>query len=63
MKNKRCPKCLGAKEIMQPKANGKKGFEYQDCTLCKAEGVVTSELESDYLFSMNEDDFEFENEL
>ena len=55
MKNKLCPSCVGATQVMIPKTNGKKGFEYQDCTLCNGSGVVSEETEEDYLLSINED--------
>jgi len=55
MKNKLCPSCIGATQVMIPKTNGKKGFEYQDCTLCNGSGVVSEEIEEDYLLSINED--------
>lgn len=35
-----CPKCLGAKEIMQSKGNDKKGFKYEKCDICEGRGVV-----------------------
>jgi len=40
---------------MIPKTNGKKGFEYTDCSLCNGTGVVSEEIEEDYLLSINED--------
>ena len=55
MKNKLCPKCVGSTQVMIPKTNNKKGFEYQDCTLCNGAGVVSEETEEDYLLSLNED--------
>ena len=55
MKNKLCPKCVGATNVMIPKTNNKKGFEYQDCTLCNGTGVVSEETVEDYLLSINED--------
>ena len=55
MKNKLCPKCIGAKEVMIPKTNGKKGFEYHQCNLCKGKGFISEEVEEDYLLSINED--------
>ena len=55
MKNKLCPSCVGSTQVMIPKTNGKKGFEYQDCTLCNGTGVVSEEIEDDYLLSINED--------
>jgi hypothetical protein len=32
----------------------KKGFEYQDCTLCNATGTISDVLDEDYLL-LNED--------
>jgi DnaJ-class molecular chaperone len=56
MKNQvECPKCFGAKEIMEPKKD--KGFEYNVCSLCKGEGVVSEELADDFEFSINEENF------
>ena len=55
MKNKLCPSCVGSTQVMIPKTNNKKGFEYQDCTLCNGSGVVSEETEEDYLLSINED--------
>lgn len=55
MKNKLCPSCVGSIQVMIPKTNGKKGFEYQDCTLCNRTGVVSEETEEDYLLSLNEE--------
>lgn len=55
MKNKLCPKCVGATKVMIPKTNGKKGFEYIDCTLCNGTGIISEEMEEDYLLSLNED--------
>jgi len=55
MKNKLCPKCLGSAKVMVPKTNGKKGFQYQNCTLCNGTGVVSEETVEDYLLSINED--------
>ena len=55
MKNKLCPKCVGSTQVMIPKTNNKKGFEYQTCTLCNGSGVVSEETEEDYLLSINED--------
>ena len=56
MKNlKLCPSCVGSTQVMIPKTNNKKGFEYQTCTLCNGSGVVSEETEEDYLLSINED--------
>ncbi len=55
MKNKLCPSCIGSTQVMIPKTNGKKGFEYEDCSLCNGTGVVSEEIEEDYLLSINED--------
>jgi hypothetical protein len=55
MKNKLCPKCVGATKVMIPKTNGSKGFEYVDCSLCNGTGIVSKETEEDYLLSLNED--------
>ena len=55
MKNKLCPSCVGSTQVMIPKTNGKKGFEYVTCTLCNGTGVISEELEEDYLLSINED--------
>ena len=55
MKNKLCPKCVGSTQDMIPKTNNKKGFEYQTCSLCNGSGVVSEEIEEDYLLSLNED--------
>lgn len=55
MKTKLCSKCIGATEVMIPKTNGKKGFQYQTCSLCNGTGVISEEIEEDYLLSLNED--------
>ena len=55
MKNKLCPSCVGSTQVMIPKTNNKKGFEYQTCSLCNGTGVVSEETEEDYLLSINED--------
>lgn len=53
-KNKtQCPKCLELGEIMEAKPI--RGFEYKKCNLCQGEGTVTQELADDYVFSLNED--------
>ena len=58
MNNKLCPKCIGSTKVMIPKTNNKKGFEYIDCTLCNGTGVVSKELEEDFILSLNEDSLE-----
>ena len=59
--NNLCPKCVGAKEIMEPNTKPKTiGFSYNTCTLCKGEGTVSPELEEDFLLSLNEDNLEIE---
>lgn len=40
---------------MIPKTNGKKGFQYENCSLCNGTGVISEEIEEDYLLSLNED--------
>lgn len=59
-----CPKCLGAKELMEPKPT--KGFEYRNCNICKGKGTVSSVLYDDYIFSLDEenydDDYESNND-
>jgi len=57
MQEEICPKCIGAKIIMEPN-NNKKGFHYKDCTLCNATGTVSKELEEDFNLSINEDNLE-----
>ena len=52
---KLCSKCVGSTQVMIPKTNGKKGFEYQNCDLCDGSGIISDELEEDYLLSINED--------
>lgn len=52
-----CPKCLGTGETMEGKKK-KKGFEYNICNLCKGRGKVPDEIANDYIFSLNEDNFE-----
>jgi DnaJ-class molecular chaperone len=52
-----CPKCLGTGETMEGKKK-KKGFEYNICNLCKGRGKVPDEIAKDYVFSLNEDNFE-----
>ena len=57
MKNKtQCPKCLGAQELMEPKETT--GFEYKTCSLCKGEGIVLTQIANDFVFAINEDNFE-----
>ena len=53
-----CPNCVGAKEIMVAKEA--RGFEYKECDLCNGDGYVTSELEEDYVLSLNEDIIDFD---
>ena len=53
--SKDCSKCLGTTEVMVPKLNGKKGFDYIECTLCNGTGIISEEMEEDYLLSINED--------
>lgn len=60
-KQKLCPQCIGAKEIMVPKPDGKKGFDYKQCNLCKGIGYVNPELASDFELSLNEDSVEFDD--
>ena len=55
MGDKLCSKCVGATNVMVPKTNGKKGFEYQTCSLCNGTGTISEEMEEDYLLSINED--------
>ena len=55
MRNKLCCKCIGSTQVMIPKTNGKKGFEYKICSLCNGTGVVSEETVEDYLLSLNED--------
>ena len=55
MKNKLCCKCIGSTQVMIPKTNNKKGFEYQTCSLCNGTGIVSEETVEDYLLSLNED--------
>lgn len=55
MKNKLCPSCVGSTQVMIPKTNNKKGFEYQTCSLCNGTGIVSEETVEDYLLSINED--------
>lgn len=52
-----CPKCIGAKEIMEPRSTGK-GFEYKKCNLCNGKGYVDNVLAQDFELSLNEDNFE-----
>lgn len=53
---KECPKCLGSKEIMEPKET--RGFKYCKCTLCNGTGKVHPQIYDDYIFSLDEDNFE-----
>ena len=54
-----CSKCIGAKEVMEPKKD--KGFEYKTCSLCKGVGYVDQEINDDFELSLNEDQLEFED--
>lgn len=54
--NDECPKCFGAKEIMEPKET--KGFEYRTCSLCKGSGIVPIQVAQDFIFSINEENFD-----
>lgn len=54
MKNKLCPKCLSTGEVMEGRKESK-GFQYITCTLCNGTGVISEEMEEDYLLSINED--------
>ena len=49
-----CPKCLSTGETMEGRKESK-GFQYKTCTLCNGTGVVSEEIEEDYLLSLNED--------
>ena len=51
-----CPKCLGVVTTME--ANEGKGFKYKQCTLCNGSGKVDEQLSDDFIFSLNEDNFE-----
>jgi len=51
-----CPKCLGQIKTME--ANESVGFKYKTCTLCRGKGTVPKELADDYIFSLNENNFE-----
>jgi hypothetical protein len=51
-----CPKCIGAKEVMVPKKT--KGFKYEPCNLCDRQGVVNKEIADDFIFAIDEDNFE-----
>ena len=55
--NQLCNKCIGAKEIMEPKKN--KGFEYKTCSLCKGLGHVNQKLNDDFELSLDEDKLQF----
>lgn len=58
-KNKtQCPKCLELGEVMEAKPT--RGFEYRKCNLCHGEGTVIQELADDFIFSINEENFEEE---
>lgn len=51
-----CPKCLGIGEVMESKKT--KGFEYKTCSLCNGSGYVNNQIADDFIFAMNEDNFE-----
>lgn len=53
-----CPKCFGAKVIMEPRVT--KGFKYVECSLCGGEGTVLNEIAEDYIFSITEENFDDE---
>jgi hypothetical protein len=53
MSQEECPNCLGAKQFM--KAKESKGFQYVDCPLCYATGLVPGDVADDYVLSLNED--------
>ena len=58
---KLCPKCVGAKIIMEPKPN--RGFHYISCKLCNGEGTVSKILEDDYILSLDEDNITLDDDL
>jgi len=51
-----CPKCLGIGELMEAKST--KGFKYETCSLCNGSGKVDEQMADDFVFAMNEDNFE-----
>jgi len=51
-----CPKCLGIGKIMEAKKT--KGFEYKTCSLCNGSGYVDNQIAEDFIFSINENNFE-----
>lgn len=55
-----CPCCLGAKEIMEPKKT--RGFKYVKCNLCDGKGKVHPEIADDYIFSLDEENYDDEYE-
>lgn len=57
--NELCPKCLGGQKVMESKQ--KRGFEYKTCSLCNGEGTVSSILADDFIFSLNENNYNLEN--
>lgn len=61
MKNNKteCPACIGQGEVMEGKKTTK-GFEYKTCDLCKGTGQVDSQIADDFVFAMNEDNFDDE---
>ena len=60
-KTKTCPKCLGAKEIMEPKKT--RGFEYVNCSLCHGIGEVEQQLHDDFIFAQNEENYDDDYEI
>lgn len=52
-----CPKCIGAKVVMNGNQH-KKGFHYDECTLCNGIGYVEKEIKEDFVLSLNEDNIE-----
>lgn len=52
--NIECPKCLSTGEVMEGRKESK-GFQYIKCSLCNGTGVISEEIEEDYLLSLNED--------
>lgn len=52
--NTECPKCLSTGEVMEGRKESK-GFQYITCNLCNGTGLISEEIEEDYLLSINED--------